>query len=579
MQQACYTIPVESGTGGWVVVKSMLYWVNSGEAGSSMKNIFNNLNRLTLQATVVAAVLGALAGVVGLVPEAAAQPNQPPQLFWRLDAPHVNQDEESQYFYDWTWIGDQDGDGTDELLICQEPLLRGHGRPDSVYLNRVELYLGGREEMAQEPDFIFEAENSLETFGRVVTYLGVLTARDAHDFAIWSSSAPGSYYRVQIYRGGEGRLDEDADFTIKRTYDPDQGFGGIFLQKTDKPYDINGDGYSDLLTIIQAHNGEVTYDVFCGGEDFDTIPDLRLPTISGFPSFADFNGDGYDDLITINWRDNELLFLYGGEGPSLDSIAALSLNHFEGYAFTDCRACPDVNGDGYDDWVMEAYRENDPFSKIVWLFFGSDTLDAEADRTLQIDPTPLIGGTSNHGGFANADRYGDIITRQFDTRYFLGSNWVNESPGVILNASFYKTQGAYGDFNGDGTNDCVFLASDEPHYRRLLIYTNNPDWIVSIGDEGPYPIPRDFSAAAYPNPFNNQTIVTFQLPDRGDLNYSLIDIQGRTIESFERKILAPGAQSFVILGQGLPSGIYYLSAFLQSKHSAFNTTLKIIHIN
>jgi|GEM_PF-3803370 len=558
-----------------------------------MKNIFNNLNRLTLQATVVAAVLGALAGVVGLVPEAAAQPNQPPQLFWRLDAPHVNQDEESQYFYDWTWIGDQDGDGTDELLICQEPYIRGYGRPSEAYLNRVELYLGNREGMAQGPDFIFEAEDTLEIMALNVTYLGALTSRNAHDFVIFTSAYwhnPNRprwdrrlFYEIKIYNGGEDRFDIDPEFVIRRYTDTTNvdyvAPGGIFLLPLTEPIDINGDGYNDLLVYKQDFEGAVIFEALCGGEDFDTDPDIQLAVIYGDISSADFNGDGYDDLITLNYQSRELLFLYGGEGPNLDSIAILSLNHFEGYAFTDCRACPDVNGDGYDDWVLQAYRPGDPFSKVSWLFFGRDSLDAEIDRTLIVDPVPVYGGSSSHGGFANADRYGDVIGRFNDTRFNFGSNWFNERPGLIFYASFTKTQGAYGDFNGDGTNDCVFLASDEPHYRRLLIYANNPDWVVSVGDEGPYPIPREFSAAAYPNPFNSHTIVTFQLPDRGDLYYNLIDIQGRTIESFERKILAPGAQSFVILAQGLPSGIYYLSAFLQSKHRAFNTTLKIIHIN
>jgi len=42
-----------------------------GEKDLSMKDIFNNLNRLTIQATVVVA---ALAGGVGPVPDALAQP-------------------------------------------------------------------------------------------------------------------------------------------------------------------------------------------------------------------------------------------------------------------------------------------------------------------------------------------------------------------------------------------------------------------------------------------------------------------------------------------------------------------------
>ena len=66
--------------------------------------------------------------------------NQPPQRIWHKEAVRIVEDATSVYFYDWTWIGDQNGDDCDELLICQEPLIHGDGPRDAV--NQVELYFG-----------------------------------------------------------------------------------------------------------------------------------------------------------------------------------------------------------------------------------------------------------------------------------------------------------------------------------------------------------------------------------------------------------------------------------------------------
>jgi len=141
---------------------------------------------------------------------------------------------------------------------------------------------------------------------------------------------------------------------------------------------------------------------------------------------------------------------------------------------------------------------------------------------------------------------------------------------------FGRTQGAYGDFNGDEVSDIVYRSMD---FSYIAIYAGNRDWIYSVGKENPFPIPREFTATAHPNPFNNMTFVTFQLPARGELTAHLYDINGRELKTIHRNVFAPGAQSIVIEGNGLPSGIYFLSAKLQSSTGLSVTNLKLIHIN
>ncbi len=524
-----------------------------------------------------------------------AQPNQPPQRIWHKDARVYNEAPRTDNFYDWTWIGDQNGDGCDELLISQEPLTRGEGQVDP--LNRVEIYLGDRNEISQEPAFTFETNDSLESMGLSVAYLGALTGRDAHDFAVTTAiyrpdqegGGMRESYTIEIYRGGSGRFDTEPDFVIRRAVQNHwRQRGRIRLRNTVSPFDINGDSYNDLFVRSQDTTTGVYFsEIYFGGEEFDTDPDFATQMLSEDlatleTGSGDFNGDSYDDLFVREGQGNELTFMFGSDRLTEDSIRVLSFDSMEGFVFGNAvYPCPDVNGDSCDDWVMQGLQNfEDPFSMTVLLFLGGETLDTEPDRTLRIDPFPVYGGGSNHGGNSNGDRFGDIITRQIDTRYFFGSSWVNESPGLVFNAAFNETQGAYGDFNGDRVNDCVFRSiAEHGEYHYLEIYANDPDWVVSVGDEGPFPIPKEFTVSAHPNPFNNLTVVTFDLPDKGDLRYELFDTNGRSISAFERKIFAPGAQSVVVSGEGLPSGGYYLKAKLQSSTGQYVTNLKLTHIN
>jgi len=527
---------------------------------------------------------GVVVGVGVLMAGGAwAQHNDPPQRIWHKQAPRVNGDvwheTPCQYFYDWTWIGDQDGDGCDELLISQEPYIRGYGARPPDPANRVELFLGDRDEISQDPAFAFEADDSLESMGLVVTYLGALTARDAHDFAIYSATYwhnPENptwdrilYHELKIYQGGEGRLDADADFVFRRYTDTTivdyRAPGGIFLRPLREPCDINNDGYNDLLAVEQDLEGVSTFQVYYGGEDFDTTPDYTLPNVFGTISTADFNGDGWVDILSDRGQFD--FFLGGPDHPFTESVLTIPRNQYEGFGIGEVIGLKDVNGDGCDDWIFVMNYLNGPGGE-PWLFFGGESLDSEPDRVLQ------IGNTKFGGGDVNDDGFGDVVAH---TNIFFGSSWFDTERGVRWQnhdlQNYERTQGAYADYNGDGVNDHIISGGG------MVIYAGNRDWVVSVGDEGPFPIPKEFTASAHPNPFNSSTIVTFDLPDRGELRYELFDLNGRSVGTFERKIYAPGQQSVLLNADRIPSGIFHISASLQSTGKVFDTTLKIVHID
>ena len=74
--------------------------------------------------------------------------------------------------------------------------------------------------------------------------------------------------------------------------------------------------------------------------------------------------------------------------------------------------------------------------------------------------------------------------------------------------------------------------------------------------------PGDFELyPAYPNPFNNTTVLSFQLQTPGWVKLDVFDVDGRTVGAVREPPLRgrwypAGPHQIIIDGLGLPSGIY-----------------------
>lgn len=516
--------------------------------------------------------------------------NDPPERIWYMEAPRVTAERTSQYFYDFAWIGDQNGDGCDEILITQEPWLRGDGPNDP--LNRVEMYLGDPEQISEEPDFIFEAQDSLEIMAYDVSYIGALTAENARDFAIYTrsyipdnggSSDVGST-QFYIYRGGEGRFDTDPDFKMGRIYENGNSIRFLGLEK---PFDINNDGFHDIL-VREYQEYEPTLHICFGGSNFDTIPDFTMDYCGMVQEAGDLNGDGYDDLLMFQGNS---YVLFGGDPPEGEPELLMAVDGYDGYQIGEVRIIPDVNDDDYDDILVDVWQIDNPYGHRSWIYFGDDELDLnrEPDRSLEYYPGPVYGAGKPEGALINSDNIGDIQMRNDVMHFYFGSPWFDTTPSVSwLEREFRelrKSLAAYGDFNGDGTGDCAIVAHDgagTPNdYNRMAIYASRPDWIVSVPGSNKHRLPAnpELTGSSYPNPFNNQTTVKFNLPFAGDLTLKLYDTQGRKLKAFQKQRMDAGQQTFNILGTNLPSGILILTATLESRSQILKNSLKLVHLN
>ncbi len=73
--------------------------------------------------------------------------------------------------------------------------------------------------------------------------------------------------------------------------------------------------------------------------------------------------------------------------------------------------------------------------------------------------------------------------------------------------------------------------------------------------------PEDYSlSAAYPNPFNNETLVKLSLPAASDVKLALYDVTGRLARTVVERYFAEGTHSVSVDASGLASGMYFLKA-------------------
>ncbi|HPM36410.1 MAG TPA: T9SS type A sorting domain-containing protein [candidate division Zixibacteria bacterium] len=197
---------------------------------------------------------------------------------------------------------------------------------------------------------------------------------------------------VLLYWGGPG-FDTIPDARITRRGEYSWLYD-TFGTRLESLTDVNGDGWDDFFIHYRGGSGDSLSWIHFGGPAFDTVPDVILTTRNQKARLAgDVNHDGYADLITgyaTSFSGLGYADIYLG-GPDFDSIPDVVIDHsmFSGYYNYfghEVAGIGDVNGDGIDDFAVASSRGSG-YPWVIFIFAGWDDA-VSVDDTL--DPEPAL---------------------------------------------------------------------------------------------------------------------------------------------------------------------------------------------
>lgn len=97
----------------------------------------------------------------------------------------------------------------------------------------------------------------------------------------------------------------------------------------------------------------------------------------------------------------------------------------------------------------------------------------------------------------------------------------------------------------------------ETKIRTLIV-----SGITGVNDEG---LPTKYLLANYPNPFNPQTIIRFEVPEASNIKINVYDIVGRNVTELIDEHFNPGIYEVPFDATGLASGIYFYTLETKNK--------------
>ena len=272
--------------------------------------------------------------------------------------------------------------------------------------------------------------------------------------------------------------------------DPDTAVGGGFGIGLASG-DLNGDGYSDVVSGKQTL-GEYNYIyIFYGDPTMDDQPDVVLvgEINYGYGSViavGDINGDDYDDVIAGGTSRCRIYF----GGNNMDSIPDITIySPYGAREYAEAVVCGDLNNNGYDDYIVGAYGTNNYVGR-VYIYFGSSNPDTIPDVILNGDPDARnnFGARLASGRDVNNDGYKDL---------FVAGNWGLGTPAAcyiyyggdpmdtIPDVTMLPPQGG---FFGDAIGLIPDLENDGYDDAGVGIPDDNPDKDKTFGYFGGDPM-------------------------------------------------------------------------------------------
>ncbi|MFZ1322188.1 MAG: FG-GAP-like repeat-containing protein [Ignavibacteria bacterium] len=327
--------------------------------------------------------------------------------------------------------------------------------------------------------------------------------------------------------------------------------------------DINNDSLPD---IILGNAGQDLILINNGDSTFTNETGQRLPTESNVNQdlkLADIDGDGDKDLVAGN-EDGNKIYINNGDGIFSDETSQrLPSSQTEE---TRKVTLGDVDGDHDPDifFANVAFIPGRTRQDRLLLNNGIGIFTDVTSTNLPVDNEQTTEGIFEDIDFDNDL---DLITSNI---FFNRPIKIFENNGIGIFTEVTNTVlppntvaegiGVFGaDLNNDGLTDLYLqnrhTAQQTTETDRLLI-RNDTGAVQIFNTENENPV-RFKLHQNFPNPFNPETIIKYELSEAGYTELKIYDIQGKLVGVLVNENQGSGEYSVKFDGSRLAGGVYY----------------------
>ena len=404
---------------------------------------------------------------------------------------------ESNQAYAWfgravSTAGDVNGDGYSDVIVGAETWDGGYTNEGKVY-----VYYGSSNGLASS--WTSEPTNQQNAyFGNSVSSAGDVNRDGYSDIIIGAygyDNGQTDEGKVYVYHGSGLGLQASPNWT-KEVNQTNANFG----QSVSTAGDVNGDGYSDVIIGADMYDYSQTNDgcawVYNGSSSgLPTDPSwtrscLQADARFGFAvsTAGDINGDGYSDVIVgahvydNSQTDEGGVWAYQGSSSGLGNPTWFGESNQADAKFgVSISTAGDVNGDGYSDVIIGAYRYDTEYSydgrAFLWHGNENDGLHFLPRQLRSSIPIQILN--SSYGGGVTLSLLGRTpagrgkVKLQWEMK-LLSQNMNGSNLG--LSSSWYNTG-----TSGVTINEAIGgLTNNAPHHWRVRLKYSPLNYIGSV---------------------------------------------------------------------------------------------------
>ena len=322
--------------------------------------------------------------------------------------------------------GDVNGDGYTDVIISAVAYENGESNEGAIF-----IFHGSTIGLNTVPAAMVESNQANSEFGNAVAgagdvngdgYADVIVGADFYDNGETTEGV------TFIYYGSSSGINSAAPIMIESNQAYSE-FGNAVAGAGD----VNGDGYADVIVGARLYdNGETNEGVAhiyygsASGVNIGVFTRIEVnQMIAGFgysvSSAGDVNGDGYADVIVgaylyDNGEANEgAAFVFHGSSVGINTTPAaiIESNQISAFYGISVASAGDVNGDGYADVIVGAYRYDNGQTDegVSFVYHGAASgLNTTAAALLECNQvSSYFGATVASAGDVNGDGFSDVI--------------------------------------------------------------------------------------------------------------------------------------------------------------------------